>query len=130
MRKFPCLLFVLKRSYVCYYIICMTYLQGNRNKKIKRQFKIPVQHLFYELSLVRLTCIPKPSVVKPIIFRKASLHLLTFTQIVFCFMAHEVLSTLNTHLFRVRSCGWFLKTVTKISPFYFRLRGKLFSEFV
>ena len=24
MRKFQCLLFVLKRSYICYYIICMT----------------------------------------------------------------------------------------------------------
>ena len=24
MRKLPCLLFVLKRSYICYYIICMT----------------------------------------------------------------------------------------------------------
>ena len=26
MRKFPCLLFVLKRSYICYHIICMTVL--------------------------------------------------------------------------------------------------------
>ena len=24
MRKFQCLLFVLKRSYICYYMICMT----------------------------------------------------------------------------------------------------------
>ena len=24
MRKFPCLLFVLKRWYICYYVICMT----------------------------------------------------------------------------------------------------------
>ena len=24
MQKFQCLLFVLKRSYICYYIICMT----------------------------------------------------------------------------------------------------------
>ena len=24
MRKFQCLLFVLKQSYICYYIICMT----------------------------------------------------------------------------------------------------------
>ena len=24
MRKFQCLLFVLKRSYICYYVICMT----------------------------------------------------------------------------------------------------------
>ena len=24
MRKFECLLFVLKRSYICYYMICMT----------------------------------------------------------------------------------------------------------
>ena len=24
MRKFQCLLFVLKRSYMCYYIICIT----------------------------------------------------------------------------------------------------------
>ena len=35
MRNFQCLLSVLKRTYICYYIICMTAsLRGNGSKKI------------------------------------------------------------------------------------------------
>ena len=41
MQKFPCSLFVLKQSYICYYIICMTVplrfsLKTFMQKKIKR----------------------------------------------------------------------------------------------
>ena len=35
MRKFQCLLFVLKRFYICYYIICMT---------------VPLKHFFVDFD--------------------------------------------------------------------------------
>ena len=38
MRKFQCLLFVLKRSYICYYIICMTVPLID----VKRFYRAPV----------------------------------------------------------------------------------------
>ena len=41
MRKIRCLLFVLKRSYICYYIICMTaHLMGlDLVQNLKAQFQ-------------------------------------------------------------------------------------------
>ena len=40
MRKFQCLLFVLKRSYICYYIICMTVpLEEPRKKNMVKRNK-------------------------------------------------------------------------------------------
>ena len=39
MRKFQCLLFVLKRSYICYYIICMTVPLSKQSDAVKNAAK-------------------------------------------------------------------------------------------
>ena len=47
MRKFQCLLFVLKRSYTCHYVICMTEpLIGQHQIKGKSDIKVknPLTH--------------------------------------------------------------------------------------
>ena len=59
MRKFQCLLFVLKRSYICYYIICMTvplrtihditniFMYSLAHKSNKREKVGPLHSKFY-----------------------------------------------------------------------------------
>ena len=55
MRKFQCLLFVLKRSYICYYVICMTV-------PLNTYFLIPSWLLpWKELPSPILFCSPFPS---------------------------------------------------------------------
>ena len=39
MRKFQCSLFVLKRSYICYYIICMTVPLSKESDEVKNVAK-------------------------------------------------------------------------------------------
>ena len=39
MRKFQCSLFVLKRSYICYYIICMTVPLSKQSDAVKNAAK-------------------------------------------------------------------------------------------
>ena len=54
MRKFQCLLFLLKQSYICYYIICMTVpliqiiYKGFENKILEDNIEMMEQFLFLQ----------------------------------------------------------------------------------
>ena len=58
MRKFQCLLFMLKRSYICYYIICMTLLLNLMTIKLycilDHIFSIFLQSLHTKYSIFKI----------------------------------------------------------------------------